>query len=35
MKIRNDHEGKIEKLLTDKQKQKWKEMLGKPFKLDD
>ena len=31
MKIRKDHEGKIEALLTDAQKKQWKEMLGKPF----
>jgi hypothetical protein len=35
MKIRKEHEGKIEGLLTDAQKKQWKEMLGKPLDLDD
>ena len=35
MKIRNDHEGKIEAILTDTQKKQWKKMLGKPFDLGD
>ncbi len=35
MKIRKEHEGKIEALLTDAQKKQWKEMLGKPLNLDD
>jgi len=35
MKIRKEHEGKIEALLTDAQKKRWKEMLGKPLNLDD
>ena len=35
MKIRKEHEGKIEVLLTDTQKKQWKEMLGKPLALDD
>jgi hypothetical protein len=35
MKIRKEHEGKIEALLTDAQKKQWKEMLGKPLALDD
>ena len=35
MKIRKEHEGKIEALLTDAQKKQWKEMLGKPFDLDE
>jgi hypothetical protein len=35
MKIRKDHEGKIEAILTDAQKKQWKEMLGKPFDLGD
>ena len=35
MKIRKEHEGKIEALLTDAQKKQWKEMLGKPLDLDD
>ena len=35
MKIRREHESKIEALLTDSQKKQWKEMLGKPLKLDE
>lgn len=35
MKIRKEHEGKIEALLTDAQKKQWKEMLGKPLDLGD
>ena len=35
MKIRKDHEGKIEALLTNAQKKQWHEMIGKPFTLDD
>jgi Spy/CpxP family protein refolding chaperone len=35
MKIRNEHEGKIEALLTDTQKKQWKEMLGKPLNLEE
>ena len=35
MKIRKEHEGKIEALLTDAQKKQWKEMLGKPLDLDE
>lgn len=35
MKIRKEHEEKIEALLTDSQKKQWKEMLGKPFVLDE
>ncbi len=35
MKIRKEHEGKLEALLTDAQKKQWKEMLGKPLDLDD
>lgn len=35
MKIRKEHEGKIEALLTDAQKQQWQEMLGKPLDLDE
>ncbi|MCI0408100.1 MAG: hypothetical protein L0191_05955, partial [Acidobacteria bacterium] len=35
MKVRKDHEGKIEALFTDTQKKQWKEMLGKPLNLDD
>ena len=33
MKLRKDHEGKLEALLTDAQKKQWKEMLGKPVDL--
>jgi|SRR5579872_2663881 len=35
MKIRREHEGKIESLLTDAQKNQWKEMLGKPLTLEE
>jgi hypothetical protein len=35
MKIRTEHEGKIEALLTDAQKKQWKEIRGKPLDLDD
>jgi hypothetical protein len=35
MKIRKEHEDKIEALLTDAQKQQWKEMLGKRLTLDE
>jgi hypothetical protein len=35
MKIRKEHEGKIEALLTDAQKKQWKEVLGKPLNLDE
>ncbi len=35
MKLRKEQEGKIEALLTDAQKQQWKEMLGKPFALEE
>lgn len=35
MKIRKEHEGKIEALLTDAQKKQWQEMLGKRLDLDD
>ena len=35
MKVRKEHEGKIEALLSDEQKKKWKEMLGKALDLDD
>jgi hypothetical protein len=33
MKIRKEHEAKIEAILTDVQKTQWKEMLGKPLDL--
>ena len=35
MKIRKEHEARIEALLTDAQKKQWKEMLGKPLNLDE
>jgi hypothetical protein len=35
MQVRNDHEGELEALLTNAQKRKWKEMLGKPVDLGD
>ena len=35
MKIKKEHEDKIEALLTDTQKKQWKEMLGKPLALDE
>jgi hypothetical protein len=31
IKIRQDHQGKIEAILSDAQKKQWKTMLGKPF----
>ncbi len=35
MKIRKEHEGLIEAILSDAQKKHWKEMLGKPLDLND
>jgi len=35
MKIRKDHEAKLEAMLTDAQKKQWKAMVGKPFDLGD
>ena len=35
MKIRKEHEGKFEALLSDAQKKQWMEMLGEPLNLDD
>jgi hypothetical protein len=35
MKIREEHEAKIEANLTSEQKAQWKELLGKPFDFDD
>ena len=35
MKLRKEHESKIEALLTDAQKKQWKEMLGKQLDLGD
>ncbi len=35
MKIRREHGGRIEALLSDAQKKQWKEMLGKPLDLGD
>ncbi len=34
-KVRKEHEGKIEAVLTDAQKKQWKELLGKPFDFND
>jgi hypothetical protein len=35
LKVRKQHEGRIEALLTDAQKKQWKELLGKPLDLSD
>jgi hypothetical protein len=35
MKVRKDHEGKLEALLTDAQKKQWKEKIGKLSDLDE
>jgi len=35
MKIRDEHQGKLEAILTDAQQSQWQEMLGKPFDLGD
>ncbi len=35
MKIREEHEGKIEAILTSEQNAQWKELLGKPFDFMD
>lgn len=35
IKIRKDHEGKIEAILSDSQKKEWKDALGEPFDLGD
>jgi hypothetical protein len=35
MKIRKDHEDRIEALLNDAQKKQWQKMLGKPLDLGD
>jgi hypothetical protein len=35
MKIRRDHEGKIEAILSDAQTRQWKKMVGKRFELGD
>jgi hypothetical protein len=35
MKVRKDHEGKVEAILSAAQRKRWKEMLGKPFDLGD
>jgi hypothetical protein len=34
-KVRREHEAKLEAALSDAQKRRWKEMLGKPFDLGD
>jgi hypothetical protein len=35
MKVRREHEKKVEALLSDTQKKQWRELLGKPFELGD
>ena len=35
MKLRKEHESRIEALLTEPQRELWKELLGKPFELND
>jgi hypothetical protein len=35
IKVRKDHEGKLEALLTDAQKKQWKEKIGKLLDLDE
>jgi hypothetical protein len=35
MKLRKEHERKIESLLSAEQKKRWKDLLGKPFVLND
>jgi len=35
LKHREEHVGRIEAILSDAQKKQWKEMLGKPFTIDD
>jgi hypothetical protein len=35
VKIRNEHVDKLESILTDAQRKRWKELLGKPLDLDD
>ena len=35
MKVRKDHESKVEAVLSRAQKKQWQKMLGKPFALDD
>jgi hypothetical protein len=35
LKIRKDYESKISAMLTDEQRRQWKELLGKPFELDE
>jgi hypothetical protein len=35
MKIRKEHEDRIVAVLTDEQKRQWKEMIGKPFAIND
>jgi plasmid stabilization system protein ParE len=34
-KLRKDHAKKLEAVLTDDQKNQWKELLGPPFELGD
>ena len=35
MKLRKEHEARIEALLAEPQKKQWREMLGKPFALQE
>lgn len=35
MALRKEYAGRIESILTDSQKERWKKMLGEPFGLDD
>ncbi len=35
MKIRKDHQGQLEAILTATQNKQWKAMLGEPFPLRD
>ena len=35
VKVRKDHVGKLQALLTDAQKKQWQEMLGKPLELEE
>ena len=35
MKLRQEHEAKIEALLTEAQRKRWQQLLGEPFELRD
>ena len=35
MKIRKEHEDRMEAILTDAQRRQWNEMIGKPFAIHD